>query len=244
MPAATLFGVPASHPALAAELMLRHKGVEYRRVDFVAGLHRLIVRGLGFPGVTVPALRLDGLHLQGTRRIGLALDALRPEAPLVPREPSLREAVLRAEAWADEILQPVPRRLVPASLRRDRSTLATYLEDARLGISPTLAARAAAPVLLLQTRINRADDDAVRRDLAALPRLIDRVDELLAEGVIGGPERNLADYQIATSVTLLMTMDDLRPLIAARPAGAHAREVVVRYPGRLPRTLPAGWLPA
>ena len=242
--AATLFGVPASHPALAAELILRHKGIEYRRVDFVAGLHRVLLRALGFPGVTVPALLLDGIHLQGTRRIGLALDALRPEAPLIPREPSLRKAVLRAETWADEILQPVPRRLVPASLRRNRSTLATYLEDARLGIPPSLAARAAAPVVLLQTRLNRADDDAVRRDLVALPRLIDRVDGLLAEGVIGGPERNLADYQIATSVALLMTMDDIRPLIEERPAAAHAREVVVRYPGRVPRTLPAAWVPA
>ena len=46
------------------------------------------------------------------------------------------------------------------------------------------------------------------RDLAALPGLIDRVDELIAQGVIGGAEPNAADYQIATSISLLLTMDD------------------------------------
>ncbi len=240
---ATLFGVPASHPTLAAELMLRRKGVEYRRVDFVAGVHRIALRALGFQGVTAPAVRLDGARLQGTRRIGLALDALRPEPRLVPRDPELRDAVLRAESWGDEVLQPMARRLVWASLKRERSTVRTYLEDARLGIPLPLAARMATPVVFLAARLNRANDAAVRRDLAALPGLVDRVDELLAEGVIGRPERNLADYQIATSVALLLSMDDLRPLIEGRPAAAHSREVVVRYPGRLPRALPAAWLP-
>ena len=47
---ATLFGVPASHPSLAAELMLRHKGVDYRRVDLVTTAHRGLLRALGFPG--------------------------------------------------------------------------------------------------------------------------------------------------------------------------------------------------
>ena len=37
---ATLFGVPASHPTLAAELMLRRKGVDFRRVDLVTAAHR------------------------------------------------------------------------------------------------------------------------------------------------------------------------------------------------------------
>ena len=48
---ATLFGVPASHPTLAAELMLRHKGIGYRRIDLAAGLHRGMVRALGYPGI-------------------------------------------------------------------------------------------------------------------------------------------------------------------------------------------------
>jgi len=77
----------------------------------------------------------------------------------------------------------------------------------------------------------------VRRDLAALPGMIDRVDELIEEGVIGGSERNAADFQIATSVSLLLTMDDVRPLIEGRPAERLARDVVPDQPGRMPSVL-------
>src|SRR5215207_10233662 len=81
---AILFGIPASHPTLAGQLMLDHKGVEYRRIDLVSGVHRPILRALGFPRNTVPAIRLDGARLQGTTEIALALDALLPREAAVP----------------------------------------------------------------------------------------------------------------------------------------------------------------
>jgi glutathione S-transferase len=241
---ATLFGVPGSHPALAGELMLARKGVEVRRVDLVAGIHRPILRALGFPRMTVPAVRLDGQRLQGTLTIALALDALIPTSRLVPAEPDRREAVLRAEAWGDEVLQPVGRRLAWSGLKRDRSTLATYLEDARLGVPAHLAARTAPPIIRLAARLNRASDEAARRDLRALPALIEKVDSLIADGTIGGREPNVADFQIGTTVRLLMTFDDLRAWIGEHPAAAHAHAVVPRFPGRLGPVFPADWLPA
>jgi len=231
---ATLFGIPSSHPVLAGQLMLEHKAVDYRRIDLVAGAHRPILRALGFPGKTVPAVRLDGARVQGTTEIALALDALVPERPLFPRDSDRRREVEQAEAWGNEVLQPVPRRLVWNGLGHDRSELATYLEDAKLGIPVPVAARVAPPVAMLARRLNNATDENVRRDLAALPGMIDRVDELIDRGVIGGAERNVADYQIATSVSFLLTMDDLRPMIEGRPAERHARDVVKRQPGHLP----------
>jgi glutathione S-transferase len=234
---ATLFAVPASHPSLAAQLMLEHKGIDHRRIDLVSGVHRAALRALGFPGTTVPAVRLDGARVQGSRAIARALDALQPEPPLLPRDPERREAVLQAESWGDEVLQPVPRRLVWAALKRDRSTIESYLDGARLGIPTGLAARTAAPVVALSARLNRVTDEAVRRDLVALPGLVERVDELLRDGVIGGPERNAADFQIATSVSLLLTLGDARPLIEGHPAERHARAVVPRQPGRMPAVL-------
>ena len=81
---ATLFGVPASHPSLAAELMLRHKRISYRRIDLVSAAHRLLVPALGFPGRTVPALRLGAARLQGTTQIALALDAAAARAAALP----------------------------------------------------------------------------------------------------------------------------------------------------------------
>jgi glutathione S-transferase len=240
---ATLFAVPASHPSLAAQLMLERKGIEYRRFDFVSGVHRLVVRGLGFPRMTVPAVRMDGARVQGTRNIALALDAVQPEPPLVPRDAEQRDAVMRAESWGDEVLQPAARRVIWASLKRERSTLARYLDGARLGIPAPIAARTAAPVVFLAAHLNRAGDEAIRRDLAALPAMVDRVDELLAAGTIGGPEPNLADFQIGTSVALLLTMEDIRPLIEGRLAARHARAIAPQYPGHQPKALPAAWLP-
>ena len=55
--------------------------------------------------------------------------------------------------------------------------------------------------------------------MTALPVMLGRVEELIAAGTLGGGALNAADYQIATSVRLLMCFDDLRPLIERRPAG-------------------------
>jgi glutathione S-transferase len=236
---ATLFALPASHPSLAAQLMLEHKGIEYRRIDLVAATQRAILPALGFPGKTVPAIKLDGAKIQGTREIALALDALIPSPPLFPADPERRREVQEAETWGDEVLQPVPRRLIWNALRRDSATLETYLEGARIGIPTPIAARTATPFVIASRRFNRATDEAAERDLAALPGLLDRVDELIERGVIGGAERNAADYQIATSLSLLLTTDDVRPLIEGRPAERLARDVVKNQPGHIPRVFAA-----
>jgi glutathione S-transferase len=231
---ATLFGLASSHPTLTAELMLEHKGIPYRRLDLMPALHRGVLRAMRFPGVTVPAVRIDGTRLQGTRTISRALDALVPSPPLFPVDPERRRAVEEAEAWGDEVLQPVPRRIVWNALKHDRSEIATYLEGAKTGIPVGVAARLAPPVAALARRANDATDENVRRDLDALPGLLDRVDELISQGVIGGEERNAADFQIATSVSLLLTMDDVAPMIEGRPAERLARGLVRRQPGHTP----------
>jgi glutathione S-transferase len=230
---ATLFGVPASHPSLAAELMLRHKGVDHRRIDLVTAAHRGLVRVLGFPRNTVPALRIDGAKVQGTKQIALALDALVPSPPLLPADAERRRQVEAAEQWCDEVLQSAARRLIWAALKHDRSTAATYLEGAKLGIPTAVAARTIAPIAAAARRLNHATDEAARRDLDALPGMIDRVDELIEQGVIGGDEPNVADFQIATSLSLLLTMDDVRPMIEGRPAERLARGLVHDQPGHM-----------
>ena len=77
----------------------------------------------------------------------------------------------------------------------------------------------------------------------SLPALIDQVDDLIANGVIGGDEPNAADFQIFTSVRLLLCFDDLRPLLDGRPAAEHARRVVRDFPGHVPPVFPIEWLP-
>ena len=68
------------------------------------------------------------------------------------------------------------------------------------------------------------------------------MDDWIAEGVLGGEQLNAADFQIAPSLRLAMSLEDLRPAIKNRPAGELALRVVPNYPGSTPATLPADWL--
>jgi glutathione S-transferase len=239
---ATLYVIPGSHPSRTAMLMLDRKGIAYKRVDLMPVISKGVLRVVGFPGITVPALKLDGNRIQGSREIGRELDRRVPEPRLYPSEPDARAAVEQAEGWGDESLQPVARRVLWNALRRDRSPLASYSEGAKLGIPIGLAVKTAAPIVALAARLNGATDEQVRADLAALPGMLQRIDDWIAGGVLGGAELNAADLQIATSVRLLMTLQDLRAAIASRPAGELAMRVAPDYPGDAPPVLPSAWL--
>jgi glutathione S-transferase len=240
--AATLYVIPASHPARTAAMMLDRKGIDYKRVDLMPVISKGALRALGFPGVTVPALKIDGERVQGSREIARALDRIKPEPPLFPADPDLLAEVEQAERWGDGVLQSVARRVLWNGMRRDRTPLRSYSTGARLGIPIGLAVKTAAPVVALSARFNEATDENVRDDLAALPGMLNRIDDWISVGVLGGDPPNAADLQIATSVRLLMTLDDLRPAIEQRPAGQLALRIDPDYPGRMPPVLPAEWL--
>ena len=241
---AKLYGIPGSHPVRAAQLMLDHKGIACEQVDLPSVLCRPFLRARGFPGPTVPAMMLEGRKVQTTRAISRALDEIRPDPPLFPADPDARRSVEEAERWGDEVLQPVPRRIAVASLVRDSTGMASFLERPLLGMPPRLVEASAKPIMAASRRINKAEDDAIRRDLAALPGMLDRVDELIAEGTINGDLPNAADFQIATSVRLLLAFEDVAGLVEGRPAADHARRTVAHYPGHLPHKLPPAWLRA
>jgi glutathione S-transferase len=240
--AATLYVIPGSHPSMAARLMLEIKGIEYKRVDLMPVISKGALKALRFPGVTVPALKLDGHRIQGTMQIARELDRLRPEPPLLPGDPERRTAVEDAERWADETLQGMARRILWNAVKRDHSSIGTFAEGARLGIPVGLATRTAAPIIAASVRLNRASDENVRSDLAALPGALERIDDWIDEGLLGGETINVADLQVATSIRLLLTLDDLRAAIEERPAGELALRIVPSFPGRVGPVFPAAWL--
>jgi glutathione S-transferase len=239
---ARLFVIPASHPSIAAQLMLEQKGIAYKRTDLLPVISKGALRAVGFPGVTVPALKIDGDKVQGSRQIARELDRLRPEPPFFPADPEQRAAVEEAESFGDEQLQPPMRQILWWAIKHDKAPLRSYSEGAKLGLPISLAMKTAAPIVALSARFNEADDEHVRAGLAALPAMLDKVDAWIAAGVIGGEQLNAADFQIAPSIGLAMTLDDLRPAIENRPAGALAKRVVPNYPGHTPPILPATWL--
>jgi glutathione S-transferase len=239
-----LYTIPGSHPGVAAQLMLKHKGIDFKRTDLFPVISKLVVRGLGFPRNTVPAIKIDGKKVQGSREIARELEQLRPEPALFPTDPEKLAAVEEAERFGDEELQHPIRQLIWWALKKDKAPLRSFSTDAKLGIPIGLAVKTAAPIVALSAHFNEASDENVRADLGALGGLLDRVDELIAAGTLDGEQLNAADFQIAPSIRLAMTMQDLRPLIEARPAGRLAVRVQPQLPGDVPPIFPPAWIQA
>jgi hypothetical protein len=211
---ATLYGLPGSHAVMAGELMLRHKRMAYRRVNFPPGLHRGLVRMLGFRGDRVPAVMFeDGRRAQGTRELPRVLDEMIPEPRLAPEDPR----ALEAETWADEVLQQWARRMVTATVARHADALTGRGAGGRLG--PLLTP--SEPLRRMITRgvvvAFRATDDELRADRAQTGAMLDKVDEWIAAGVLNGHGLRSPDYAIASSLALVEYVRDLRPELTQRP---------------------------
>ncbi|HEX5525695.1 MAG TPA: glutathione S-transferase family protein [Solirubrobacterales bacterium] len=239
---ARLYVIPASHPSIAVQLMLEHKGIEYKRTDLMPVVSKAALRAVGFPGVTVPALKIEGDKVQGSRQIARELERLQPAPPLFPDDPEKRTAVEEAERFGDEELQHPIRQLLWWGFKHDKEPLRSYSEGAKLGVPIGLAVKTGGPLIALSARFNEASDENARAALQKLPGLLDRIDAWIAAGVLNGEQLNAADFQIAPSLGLAMTLDDLRPAIESRPAAELARRLVPNYPGKMPPILPAEWL--
>jgi len=237
-----LYVLPGSHPCAAVEAALRLKSIAYERVDLLP-MAQLLVGPLRYGGSTVPGMRIGDERLVGSRTIMRRLDALVPEPPLLPApgDPAYAR-VLEAERWGDEVLQSVPRRLIDAAFLRAPATMESYAGDAKLPLPRSLMR----PALPLTARVmaikNKARDESARADLAGLPRQLERIDGWIADGLLGGERPNAADLQIGSTIRILMSIGDIRPLIEGRPAARLARYFPPMV-GAVPRdTLPAEWL--
>jgi glutathione S-transferase len=221
--------------------MLELKGIDYRSVKILPGMQRIQVRLLGFPGGTVPALKLDGRRIQGSRQIARALDELRPDPPLFPAEPELRRQADEAERWGDEEFQDFPRRIFRWGLARDVE-LRRWLAAASGLPAPALTARMSGLNARYYARLVKADEAAVRRDLAALPEALDHADSLLAQGVLTLDPPNAAALQILSTVAALEGFADLHDQVATHPVAAPALRLFPDQPGPVPAFLPPAWL--
>jgi glutathione S-transferase len=211
---ATVYAIPGSHAVRTGELMLEHKGIDFRRVNFPPGTHRLLVRLIGFAGDRVPAVKFDdGRRAQGTRELPRVLDELQPEPRLVPDDPR----ALDAERWADEVLQQWARRLVASTGAQDPDALAGRGADGRLGVLLTrheLPRRTVARAVLV---VFRATKEQLRDDRERTGEILDRVDAWIAEGVLNGAELRSPDFAVASSLALVEYIVALQPELRRRP---------------------------
>jgi glutathione S-transferase len=235
------YGFQGSNSVYTGKLMLEHKGIDYKPVMLMPGAHAFMMLGLGFETMGVPALKIDGRRVQGTRAISRDLDDLVAEKPLFPADPARRKAVQDAERWGEE-LQNATRRLFYCAGRRDHDVFRSVMSPAR-SLPMRGALWVATPLIIrLATGAHRASDAAGCEDLELMPERLDQIDAWIAEGVLGGEELNAADFQIAVNVSALMLFDQLRPFIENRPAAALGQRVAPDYVGHVSSVLPDQWL--
>jgi glutathione S-transferase len=248
-----LYVIRGSHACRSGSLMLEHKGIDYRRVVLPTGAHPMLVRALGFPGHrepirsvdgathgslalldrlgTVPALRYGSERVQTNLALAEFLERIQPEPPLFPSDPEQKRAVEQAQAWGDGPFQMSARRIVLAGARNGLDALRDRANDGRLG-----------PLLAKNERVRWVNNEIAarmifrtnsQRDaelLAELPSMLERIDEWIAAGVLGGPELNVADLMIAPSLALISYRLDVRAQIEARPAWAWLERVLPEPP--------------
>jgi glutathione S-transferase len=229
-----LYVVHGSHPCAAVEKALSMKGLSYSVFEWPPPLHAPMQR-LIFGARTVPALRLGDVKVQGSRAIMRRLDELVPEPALFPSDPAHRARVEAAERWGDEVFQPIARELIWFGMVNSPRAMVSYSEHSRLPL-PDPGIRLIAPVVArLGERLNRTNHEVARKDLGALPEQLDKIDDWIADGTIGDPEHpNAADLQIASTVRLMLTLADVRPLIEGRPCAQLARELFPAADGEMP----------
>ena len=234
-----LYVIPGSHACRSAMLMLEHKGLPYKRVDFVPLTHPVLVRLHGFDaggqtrsaggkrtlGIrlgdrlgTVPALAANGHRISTNHGIARFLDEQHPDRRLFPADPERRAKVEEAERWANGPLQMAARRIPGAAVVRDPA-LAEDAGDGRMGYllyKHARVRRVLIPWILSRVfRSNPARDDEL---LAELSEILDRVDALIREGVLNGPELNAADFMVAPSLAIILYRPDVKPMFEGRPA--------------------------
>jgi glutathione S-transferase len=223
-----LYGFPYSHPCVGVKLMLEHKGLPYTDRRVTPGLHTVVLLASGFGDITVPAARIDGDPVQGSRAIAAALDHRFPETPpLFPAEPAARCAVIHAERRGEE-LQNAARRIAYLHARRDPSVMAHLLRPGREGELVTrITARTMAT---LGSAAHRATTRRSRADLRELPARLAEARRWIDAGLIGGDDPNAADFQFAPSLRMLQMFAPVAVTIREAGLDEYVRRLVPDYP--------------
>lgn len=241
-PTLTLHVLPPSHPCRAVEAALRFKGLDAEIVTLSAGEHNAAMEEIYGEGRrTVPGLLVDGEPVHGSVAILERLEHLAPEPSLYP-EP-IADAVREAERWGDAELQDLGRRLPWGALHFRPEAMGTFAEGG--GSLDPAGTDFAIRFARASWRYHGISAVQLAEDLAGLPAKLDRVDALAADGVVNGERPTAADLQIGSTLRVLLTIGDLRPLLDGRPAEQLARRWFPDYPGEIPAgAYPAGWVPA
>ncbi len=239
-PELTLHVVPLSHPCMTVEAALAMKGLDFERIELQTGRHpKQIEEIYGEGNVTVPAMKVGDEQFNDSVSIMGKIEELAPDPPLYPSD---RDAAVRdAEAWGESVLQGAARRLIWGALHFRPEAMGTYGGAGPLDPAGTDFAIKALRGFWKYLGISA---ELLAADMEQMPGHLNKVDELVAEGTIGGEAPNAADLQIASSLRMMLTIGDVAALMCERPAQELALRIFPEYPGHIPGgAFPASWNP-
>jgi glutathione S-transferase len=237
-PELTLHGLPPSHPCMTVAAALEYKSLPYERIDFSPGEHVEKMQEIYGEGrSTVPGLLVDGEPVHGSCAILQRLEEIAPDPALYPTA-----AVREAELWGDRELQDLGRRLPWGALYFRPEAMGTFGGRGQLdGPGTDFAIK----YVHGSWQYHKVSAARLQEDLAGLPAKLAHVQELAESGVIDGERPTAADFQIGSTIRVLMTIGDLRPLLQGSAGERIALRHFPDYPGDIPAgAYPAGWTPS
>lgn len=232
----TLHALPPSHPCKTVGAALDHKGIEYEWVNLDFGTHSDQIAELyGEEAKTVPGLSIGEERIHGSTAILKRLEELVPENPLYP-DP-IAEQVREAEVWADGDLQDFGRRIPWGALYFRPELLGRINGVDELDPAGTDFAM---KFVRSTWKYHSISSVQIVEDLDRLPGMVDRIEALAGAGILDGESPTAADFQIGSSIWVIATIADVKPVLE----GSAAWRVAERYFGEIPELVPAGAFPA
>jgi len=233
--------VPFSHPCLAVSAALDRLGHEYETVVLETGRQGDEVEKVYGEGRrTVPGLLVDDEPVHGTSTIFARLDELNPDAGLYPTPAAEQIRALEPELAED--LQMSARVLVFGAMHFRPESMATFAGVDQLdpaGVDFAIKSMRGAWRYLGITA------ERAHATLQELPGQLDAVDALLDTGAVGGEAPTAADFQLGSSLHLLVQIGDVRPLVEERPAWKVVSTLFEPGRGNVSAgAFPPGWVPA
>lgn len=221
-----------SHYNEKARWALDYKGIAHERRSLLAGLHLPVVL-LRTGQKKVPVLILDGKAIPDSTRIIEALEGLKPDPPLYPKDPADRRRALELEEWFDEELGPHLRRAVFFGLLTDPDYAANLLS-----VGSSQRSRRIYRALFPATRAVMKVDMGINPESAARSRektaaALDRIAaERQPSGYLVGDHFSVADLTAAALCAPLVIPPEFPyPFPTPLPeSAARWRENLARHP--------------
>lgn len=236
----TLFTIEGSNACRSTELLLDHAGVEWTRRGVLPVLHALELRMRGFDHSTAPAAIIDGERIQGSRQIARVVADALPQSGLLPADPELRERVLEAER-SGERLQAAARRILYVLGQGDPRIVRPIIDANYRHVPSPVRGVLARGLVRAASAGHRARAGRIDGYLDRVAEVLDELDALVVEGVLGTDTPTVADFQAAPNLAALACAPALRSVIADRPSWQIAERIGPDYPVPLDLQVPEDW---